>query len=80
MSTNLTRDPPALRYGLEPFGSNRFEHFMQSVAAELTRHGKNMTQPCSTAATPAADVGMMDRRRPRAGARHHGAEQTTHRS
>jgi hypothetical protein len=79
MSTNLTRDPPALRYGLEPYGSDRFEHFMQCVAAELTRHGKDMAQRCATAVTPAPDVGMMDRRRRRAVAANDAGEQTSHR-
>ena len=80
MSTNLTRDPPALRSGLEPYGSDRFEHFMQCVAAELTRRGKDMAQRCATAAIPAADVGITDRRRQRAVARHDAGAQTTNRS
>jgi hypothetical protein len=79
MPTNLTRDPPSLRY-LEPLGSERVEHLMQRVAAELTRHGKDMAGRCATVATSAADGGMMDRRRQREVARHDAAEQAIHRS
>jgi hypothetical protein len=61
MSTNPTRDPPALRSGLEPLGSVRFEHFMQCVTVELARPGRSAAQQGVTAPTPAAaaDVGMI---------------------